>query len=153
MALAEDTNRRGRERLPVVAILVLVALMALVGGVLAASSGARSQSPCARASCVFVLDEGLFGTVGFLFPADPEDSLVGLNNRGLIVGGHIDAEGSHGYFRERRERFATIDVPGAAGTLSYDLNGRRQVVDIYSNAKPRPAAADDTRGFPRDERG
>ena len=54
MALAEDTNLRGRERLPVIAILVLVALMTLVGGVLAASSSPSSQVP------VFVLEKGRF---------------------------------------------------------------------------------------------
>jgi hypothetical protein len=54
MALAEDTNPRGRARLPVIAILVLVALMALVGGVLAASSSPSSQIP------VFVLEKGRF---------------------------------------------------------------------------------------------
>ena len=74
--------------------------MALVGGVLAASSGPSSQSPCAQANCAFVLDQGWFKTIGFPFPADPEDSLVGTNDRGLIVGGYIDAEGSHGHFRD-----------------------------------------------------
>ena len=68
MALPEDTNLRGRGRLPVVAILVGAPLMALVGGVLAASSGPSSQSPCAQANCVFVLDEGWFKTIGFPFP-------------------------------------------------------------------------------------
>jgi hypothetical protein len=54
MALAEDGNFRGRERLPVIAILVLVALMTLVGGVLAASSSPTSRIP------VFMLETGRF---------------------------------------------------------------------------------------------
>jgi hypothetical protein len=71
---------------------------------------------------VFVLDKGRFKTMLFPFPADPEDSLVGINNRGLIAGGYVEEnfERSHGYVRDRRGRFTPIDVPGAAGTLSYD---------------------------------
>jgi hypothetical protein len=154
MTWVEDTSLRHRLRLPVVAALVVTALMAPVVGASATSSSPSSQSPCAQANCVFVLDKGRFKTIEFPFPADPEDSLVGINHRGRIVGGYIgDAGASHGYLRDRRGRFITIDVAGAAGTLVYDLNDRRQIVGIYSNTDARPPTADDTRGFLRDERG
>ena len=128
--------------------------MALVGGVLAASSGPSSQSPCAQANCAFVLDEGWFKTIGFPFPADPEDSLVGTNHRGLIVGGHIDAEGSHGHFRERRGRFTAIDVaggvrgpftpidfPAAPVTGATDINDAGTVVGFYATPDAKPSRA------------
>ena len=127
--------------------------MALVGGVLAASSGPSSQSPCAQANCAFVLDEGWFKTIGFPFPADPEDSLVGINHRGLIVGGYIDAEGSHGHFRDRRGRFTTIDVPGGvrgpsppstsprAGNRGYRHQRRGTVVGFYATPDAKPSRA------------
>jgi hypothetical protein len=144
MVLADDTKLRRRARLPAAAMLAVAPLMALVGGVLAASSSPGSQPPCAQANCVFVLDEGWLRTIGFPFPADPEDSLVGSNDRDLIVGGYIDTEGSHSYFRDRRGRFTTIDVSGAAGTLPHELNDRGQITGTYEN----PAAAPDHQRSP-----
>jgi hypothetical protein len=133
-SLAEDTRLPRRGRLPVLAMLTVAPLMALVGGVLAASSGPGSQSAWTPADCVFALDEGRFRTMAFPFPADPEDSLVGIDDRGLIVGGYIDTEGSHSYVRDRRGRFTTIDVSGAAASWSYDLYG-----DTEPRATPRRA--------------
>jgi hypothetical protein len=117
MALIEGTSVRRRGRLPVVAILAVAPLMTLVGGVLAASSDPGSRSPCAQPNCVLVLDEGWLRTIAFPSPADPEDSLVDSNDRGLIVGGYIDTEGSHSYVRDRRGRFTTIDVSGTPGDI------------------------------------
>jgi hypothetical protein len=73
MALAEDTNLRGREGLPVIAILVLVALMTLVSGVLAASSSPRSQIP------VFVLERGRFTAFDAPGPADLRGQIAGFH--------------------------------------------------------------------------
>jgi hypothetical protein len=139
MASADDTNVHGRGRLPVVAILIGAPLMTLVGGVLAASSGPSSEPACTSATgCVFMLDKGRFETIVFPFPADPEESLVGTNNRGLIVGGYIDAEGPHGYFRDRRGRFATIHVPGAVPTQALGINNRGRIVGFYATPDTAP---------------
>jgi probable HAF family extracellular repeat protein len=154
MALRAHTSL-GRPLRLSVAALVAAALMAPAAGVSATSSSPSLQSPCTQANCVFVLDKGRFKTILFPFPADPQDSLVGINNRGQIAGGYVenDAEGFHGYFRDKRGRFTTIDVSGADGTLSYDLNDRGRIVGIYSETNPRPPDADDRRGFLRDESG
>jgi hypothetical protein len=138
MALVEGTNRPDRGRLPVVAALVVTALMAPVAGASATSSGRSSESPCTQTNCVFVLEKGRFKTS--VSPGEPLDSLVGINNRGQIAGGYVedDGESAHGYVRDRRGRFTTIDVPRAAWTLSYDLNDRRQIVGIYGNPDAPP---------------
>jgi uncharacterized membrane protein len=40
---------------------------------------------------------------------------------------------AHGYLRDARGRFTTIDVPGALTTLAWRINNRGQVVGIYSD--------------------
>ena len=44
-------------------------------------------------------------------------------------------------------------MPGAAGTIPFDLNDRGQLVGISSTTNPNPSAAGDTSGFLRDARG
>jgi uncharacterized membrane protein len=67
-----------------------------------------------------------------------------INNRGEIVGLYAatepDASGSvppntiHG-FVWRKGLFRTIDVPGAIGTIAFDVNDRGEVVGIYADPK------------------
>jgi uncharacterized membrane protein len=80
----------------------------------------------------------------------------GIDNRGRIVGGYIDAEGrGHGFVRgkgrgARRDEgvFTTIDFPGAGGaTVAQAINNRGQIVGYYN---PFQATAS-KRGFLLDD--
>jgi YD repeat-containing protein len=65
---------------------------------------------------------------------DAPDAVVqtvpfGINNRGVIVGKFTTADGvDHGFRRDARGRFTTIDVPGAAATQLTKINDRGQIV-------------------------
>jgi uncharacterized membrane protein len=51
-----------------------------------------------------------------------------IDDRGRIVGGYYDASGAtHGFLRDTRGRFRTIDVPGAKGTTASRINDRGQI--------------------------
>jgi probable HAF family extracellular repeat protein/YD repeat-containing protein len=69
---------------------------------------------------------------------DAPDAVVqtvpfGINNRGVIVGKHTDAAGvDHGFRRDARGRFVTIDVPGGVPTQLTKINDRGQIVGRYS---------------------
>jgi probable HAF family extracellular repeat protein len=53
----------------------------------------------------------------------------GINNRGVVVGQYVDAEGVlHGYVWERKRGFRTIDPPRGAGTVAADINDRSQIL-------------------------
>jgi probable HAF family extracellular repeat protein/YD repeat-containing protein len=63
----------------------------------------------------------------------------GINNRGVIVGKHTDAAGvDHGFRRDARGRFTTIDVPGAAATQLTKINDRGQIVGRYQTTPGGP---------------
>jgi probable HAF family extracellular repeat protein/YD repeat-containing protein len=68
---------------------------------------------------------------------DAPDAVVqtvpfGINNRGVIVGKHTDAAGvDHGFRRDARGRFVTIDVPGGVPTQLTKINDRGQIVGRY----------------------
>jgi probable HAF family extracellular repeat protein len=54
---------------------------------------------------------------------------LGTNNRGEFAGYYVDDDGTpHGFRRNRRGRFTTIDAPGASFTFPLDINERGQVV-------------------------
>jgi probable HAF family extracellular repeat protein len=142
MAVVEATNRPGRGRLPVVAALVVTALMAPAAGALAAGDGPQSPVP------VFILDGDRF--TGFDAPGPAAQDFVRINNRGDIVGGTREAvadKSFRGFLRDRRGDFTRIDFPGAAGTQPNGINDRRQIVGTYSNANSCTGCADDKRGF------
>jgi uncharacterized membrane protein len=55
------------------------------------------------------------------------------NNRGEIVGASIDvAEVAHGFYRDRRGNFKTLDFPGALQSSAQSINDHGQIVGIYS---------------------
>jgi probable HAF family extracellular repeat protein/YD repeat-containing protein len=58
---------------------------------------------------------------------------LGINNRGVIVGKHTDAAGvDHGFRRDARGRFVTIDFPGGVPTQLNKINDRGQIVGRYA---------------------
>jgi probable HAF family extracellular repeat protein len=152
MTLPEDTSLRARARLPVIATLVVAALMAPVAGAAATSSSPRSPIP------VFILDKGRF--TGFDPPGEAAQDFVGINNRGQIVGGYKEdlsrgegGCGQRGFLREKNGRFTRIDVPGAGLTAPIDINDRGQVVGQFQYTGYCPDGADPLRGFLRDRSG
>jgi hypothetical protein len=68
---------------------------------------------------------------------DLENDLTGGNDRGVTVGSLLRYDPTmgeaHGYLRDARGRFTTIDVPRALTTLAWRINNRGQVVGIYSD--------------------
>jgi hypothetical protein len=61
-------------------------------------------------------------------------SLLGLNDRGEIVGSYLGADGTyHAFFRDRRGRITTIDARGVDYTSPLDLNDRGQIVGYTGN--------------------
>jgi probable HAF family extracellular repeat protein len=60
------------------------------------------------------------------------NEVVGINNRGQIVGRFVDANGTNrGFLRDTRG-FTPIDFPGATSTATYKINDRGQIVGGYS---------------------
>lgn len=59
-----------------------------------------------------------------------------LTNRGEIVGYYAAGGTVHGFMRDRRGRFATIDRPGAKATAVTGINERGQLVGASSAAGP-----------------
>ena len=100
----------------------------------------RTQAPG------FLLDRGR--ATGFDAPgARMQTGPLGIDDRRRIVGNYVDAAGAyHGFLRDGRGRFTTIDVPGALATQPETSNNRGQIVGSYSttaaqlqapNGKPR----------------
>jgi uncharacterized membrane protein len=112
--------------------------MAPAAGASAAGSSAQIQFPG------FLLDRGRYtafevaGAVTQTFP-------IGINDRGQIVGYYDDADGLHGFLRQKDGRFRTIDFPGARATEALKINNRGQIVGLYSETSPFEFA--DGRGF------
>jgi probable HAF family extracellular repeat protein len=128
----------------------------------AAASGADVQAPRGPRSNtpVFVLENGRF--TGFDTPGAAPQDIVGVNNRGQIVGGYKQdvagdppGRGFRGFLRAANGRITRIDVPRAAGTTPNGLNDRGEVVGYYSNSNSCVGCAgvSDKRGFLRDARG
>ena len=63
-------------------------------------------------------------------PGATETRIFGLNNRGDLVGGYVDATGRHG-FVFRNGEFITLDYPGATDTRALDVNNQGIVVGTY----------------------
>jgi probable HAF family extracellular repeat protein len=81
------------------------------------------------------------------FPDAAVTVAAGVNNRGQVVGGYLDANGTpHGY-RWDKGRFTTIDVPGAVGTMLGDINDRGEIVGVYSDDPDDPTGATGVHGF------
>jgi probable HAF family extracellular repeat protein len=81
------------------------------------------------------------------FPGARVTVAAGVNNRGQVVGGYLDAQGTpHGY-RWDKGRFTTIDVPGSSGTMVGDLNDRGEIVGVYSDDPNDPTGTTEAHGF------
>jgi hypothetical protein len=83
----------------------------------------------------FLLDEDVFTTVDHPDAVD-ETAVLGINRRGQIVGGYVDAEGTVHSFLLDDGVFTPIDHPDAgAATIAFGLNDRGQIVGFYIDAE------------------
>jgi hypothetical protein len=140
MALAENTNLRGRGRLAVVGALVVAALMA-------PAAGASAQGPGLGTIAAFLLDGGGYTTIEAPDPG-VEIFPTGIDNRGQIVGEYIvDARKESAFVRDKRGGFTIIDVQGAQGTEPHRINNRGQIVGLYSDDTPIVNNSTRPRGF------
>src|SRR5512132_3467977 len=84
----------------------------------------------------FLLERGRFKPVPI--PRGLEDlapqgiSPIDINDQGQLVGSYTDPTGAEHGFRLDRNRFTTVDVPGAKGTQAQGINNRGQIVGKYS---------------------
>jgi probable HAF family extracellular repeat protein len=149
MDSAARPDARRRWRLAIAGAVVLAALttpaaaMPLMEATTTrADTGPRTPLPA------FVLDKGRY--TGFDAPgAVMQTGAAAINNVGKIAGNYVDADGTyHGFLRDRRGRFTTIDMPGAMATQPSDMNDLDQVVGIYSTTARQPQATNaNPRGF------
>jgi probable HAF family extracellular repeat protein len=150
-------NRLSSPRM-IVGFHVPLALVALVFALFAANAawaadGVR-KDPSAdtrprTAVPGFLLDRGRF--VKFDAPgAQLETAPLGINNRGRVVGNYIDADTDapyHGFMRDRRGRFTTIDIAGAKATVASKINDQGQIVGRYYESAPFRPPDGRPRGF------
>jgi probable HAF family extracellular repeat protein len=85
----------------------------------------------------FLLDRGRY--VPIEHPRSVTQTVAfGINNWGQIVGGYDDAEGrSHGFLRDPRGRYRTIDAPGCYATALTRINDRGQITGDCWTTKER----------------
>jgi hypothetical protein len=89
----------------------------------------------------FLLDGDVFSTIDHRDAVD-ETAVFGINSRGQIVGGYVDAEGTVRSFLLDDGVFTSIEHPDAgagpgSGTLAFGLNDTGQVVGTYIDADGR----------------
>jgi hypothetical protein len=135
-------NLRTRTRIPRGVAIALAVLAGLVG---LATTAAAEASPAARPALNaprtqfpgFLLDRGRY--VPIEHPASATQTLAfGINNHGQIVGLYDDAEGrSHGFLRDSRGRYRTIDAPGCYATGLTRINDRGQITGDCWTTKER----------------
>jgi probable HAF family extracellular repeat protein len=87
----------------------------------------------------FLLDKGVFTTIDHP-DAVAESAALGINNRGQIVGGYVDADGTVRSFLLDDGVFTPIEHPDAAsgtatGTAVRSINDRGQIVGFYVDAE------------------
>jgi hypothetical protein len=157
MDSAARPNARWYVHLAIVGAAVLAALVAapataatspqrpaaqLAGAAGPASTGPRTPLPA------FILSKGRYSA--FDAPgAVAQTGAAAINNLGKITGNYVDGNDAyHGFVRDRRGRFATIDRPGAMATQPTDINDRDQIVGHYSTTARQPQAPGaNARGF------
>jgi uncharacterized membrane protein len=110
------------------ALAMLLALLTVATTVPAESATAR---PTTASSKNFLLRKGVLRPLGDI-RGSMSTAYFGVNNKGETVGAYSDADGTpHGFLRDKRGRFETIDVPGASLTLALGINERGKVVGQY----------------------
>ena len=87
----------------------------------------------------FLWDDGDFKSIDV--PGASATAVLGINNRGQMVGSYIDADGAyHGFLRNRRGAVTTLpEAPGAdpamGGTQPTSINDHGQIVGLAYDAR------------------
>jgi uncharacterized membrane protein len=98
-------------------------------------AAARVRKAPATTSGNFMLRKGVFTPLEDLRGA-AGTAYTGANNRGEFVGTYTDAAGTlHGFRRDRKGRFTTIDPPGSLATFANGINDHDQIVGYYAVAE------------------
>ncbi len=89
----------------------------------------------------FVLDRGAYTSVKV--PGAAATSANAINDRGQVAGAYLDANGTiHGFLRDRRGRFTTVDHPDATvTTVVQGLNDLGQLAGLYDRPVPTAPAS------------
>jgi probable HAF family extracellular repeat protein len=157
-------------------LVALVALVfALLAASMAWAADGGPKGPSVR-SPGFLLDKGRYTTIGAPGEADTrprtaipgflldrgryvkfdapgaqlETAPLGIDNRGRVVGNIVLADAdrtTHGFLRDRRGRFTTIDVAGAKATAVSRINDHGQIVGRYYESAPFRPPDGRPRGF------
>jgi probable HAF family extracellular repeat protein/YD repeat-containing protein len=145
------TTRRGLLRLAVTAGVALATPAVGTAGAAAASpvgapadeltllgAGAPGDTRPRTPIPGFLLRQGRY--TGFDAPdAVLQTVPLGINNPGVIVGKFTTADGvDHGFRRDARGRYTTIDFPGAVATQLNKINDRGQIAGRYQNTPGGP---------------
>jgi hypothetical protein len=97
----------------------------------------------------FLLERGRY--VKFDAPgAQVETAPLGIDNHGRVVGTILLADAdrtAHGFLRDRRGRFSTIDIAGAKATAVSKINDLGQIVGRYYESTPFSPPDGRPRGF------
>jgi uncharacterized membrane protein len=94
-------------------------------------AAARGRKPPATTSGNFLLRKGVLTPLDDLRGA-AGTAYNGANNRGEFVGSYTDAAGMlHGFHRDRKGRFTTIDPPGSLATFATGIDDHGQIVGYY----------------------
>jgi hypothetical protein len=146
---AARPNARRRRLVAIAGAVVLAALTTPAAAMpLTEATTARADTRPRTPLPAFILDKGRYA--GFDAPgAVMQTGAAAINNFGRIAGNYVDADSAyHGFLRDRRGRFTTIDMPGAMATQPTDMNDLDQVVGYYSTAARQPQAPGaNPRGF------
>lgn len=116
-----------------VAVTAITVATAGAAGTTGRAGDAASHTPTPG----FLLDRGRLTT--FDVPgATVGTSPGGVDNRGRIAGKYNDGTtatgpgaSEHGFLRDRRGRFTTIDVPGSMYAFASGINDRGQIAGAY----------------------
>jgi hypothetical protein len=140
MALLDRTSMSRWGMAAIVAAVLMALALANSGRAWGQDTGDAAGAPAANTYHAFLLDDGAFITIDPPGASGAFTVATSINDREQIVGYYLDAGGtSHGFLRDRKGVFATIDHPDGIGkTVALDINDRGQIVGAYENPDAAP---------------
>ena len=137
MALLDRTSICRHGTAAIVAAVLTAIAVANSGPAWGQDTGGADGAPAANVFHAFLLDDGAFTTIDPPGASGAFTVATGINDREQIVGYYLDAGGtSHGFLRDKKGVFTTIDHPDGIGkTVALDINNRGQIVGAYVDAE------------------
>ena len=102
--------------------LSLYAMLAAVGLVLGSRASAEEHKSDHEVERTFEYE-----LTSCDVPGSTYTLVLGINDKGLIVGRYGDASGDHGFLRGEAATVETLDAPGAVFTEAFDITDEGQV--------------------------